>query len=116
MPSLRAQFEPGNKEVRALLARYKKESAAANARDAKMFKTMFAKLAKLPDTDPPPKPAAAADVSDEHNEAVMADAEAADEHKVEASTGHNGLQDVVLEQNGHAEPPAAAPAPMAVDS
>ena len=32
------QAEPGNKEVRALLARYKKESAAANKRDAKMFK------------------------------------------------------------------------------
>lgn len=32
------QAEPGNKEVRSLLARYKKESAAANKRDAKMFK------------------------------------------------------------------------------
>lgn len=78
---------------------------------------MFAKLAKLPDTDPP-RAAAAADGPEpsEAPTAMEAEGIAAEEHKVEATTGLNGLQDTVVEQNGHAEPAAAAPAPMAVDA
>lgn len=101
------QLEPNNKEARALLARYKKESAAANARDAKMFKTMFAKLAKLPDKDPNP---------------------ATVESTEPASNGTDGTADMVAmsaaEQNGAAlqktskqkgHDPALAE-PMAVDA
>ena len=53
MPHLQA--EPSNKDVRALKLRYKKESAAANAKDRAMYARAFQKLAKLPDTDPKPQ-------------------------------------------------------------
>jgi hypothetical protein len=43
------QVEPANKDIRALQVRYKKEAAAANQRDAKMYKSIFEKLAKIPD-------------------------------------------------------------------
>lgn len=43
------QNEPNNKDVRALQVRYKKEAAAANQRDAKMYKNIFEKLAKMPE-------------------------------------------------------------------
>lgn len=49
------QAEPSNKDVRALKLRYKKEAAAANAKDRAMYARAFQKLAKLPDTDPKPQ-------------------------------------------------------------
>ena len=61
LPATCVQLEPQHRDVRALQARYRKESAAANQRDAKMFKAMFAGLAKQPDRQPAlPKVAAAA--------------------------------------------------------
>ena len=48
------QAEPSNKDVRALRLRYKKEAAAANAKDRAMYVRAFQKLAKLPDTDQKP--------------------------------------------------------------
>lgn len=105
------QVEPTNKDIRALLARYKKESAAANQRDAVMYKTMFKKLAKLPDKESKVQSKAA-------DPEVMEDAEAPStsdsENKPEVA---NGLK--TAQQNGHAEAsPAEAPAaePMAVDN
>ncbi|BDA45510.1 Peptidyl-prolyl cis-trans isomerase FKBP62 [Coccomyxa sp. Obi] len=105
------QVEPANKDVRVLLARYKKESAAANQRDAVMYKTMFQKLAKLPDKGPKVQSKAG-------DPEVLEDAEAPStsdsENKPEAA---NGLE--TKQQNGHAEAtPAAAPVaePMAVDN
>ena len=55
-------MEPSNKDVRALKLRYKKEAAAANAKDKAMYQRAFQKLAKMPDTEPKmpdtePKPA-----------------------------------------------------------
>lgn len=50
------QVEPSNKDVRALKLRYKKEAAAANAKDKAMYQRAFQKLAKLPDTEPRPAP------------------------------------------------------------
>ena len=44
------QAEPANKDVRALKTRYKKEAAAANAKDRAMYQRAFQKLAKMPDT------------------------------------------------------------------
>jgi hypothetical protein len=49
------QAKPSNKDVRALKLRYKKEAAAANAKDRAMYARAFQKLAKLPDTDPKPQ-------------------------------------------------------------
>lgn len=46
------QAEPSNKDVRALRTRYKKEAAAANAKDRAMYQRAFQKLAKMPDSDP----------------------------------------------------------------
>ena len=46
------QVEPNNKDVRALKLRYKKEAAAANAKDKAMYQRAFQKLAKMPDTEP----------------------------------------------------------------
>ena len=45
-------MEPNNKDVRALKLRYKKEAAAANAKDKAMYQRAFQKLAKMPDTEP----------------------------------------------------------------
>lgn len=105
------QVEPANKDVRALLARYKKESAAANQRDAVMYKSMFQKLAKLPDKEPKVQSKAA-------DPEVMQDAEAPStfdsENKPQAA---NGLETTL--QNGHAEAtPAEVPAsePMTVNN
>ena len=105
------QVEPANKDVRALLARYKKESAAANQRDAVMYKTMFQKLAKLPDKEPKVQSRTA-------DPEVLEDAEAPStsdsENKPEAANGLKATQ-----QNGHVEatPAEALTAePMAVDS
>ncbi|CAL8470896.1 g10438 [Coccomyxa elongata] len=105
------QVEPANKDVRALLARYKKESAAANQRDAVMYKTIFQKMAKLPDKEPKVQSKAA-------DPEVMEDAEAPStsdsENKPEAA---NGLK--TAQQNGHVEakpPEAPAAEPMAVDN
>jgi len=50
------QVEPNNKDVRALKQRYRKEAAAANAKDKAMYQRAFQKLAKMPDTDPKPEP------------------------------------------------------------
>lgn len=50
------QAEPSNKDVRALKLRYKKEAAAANAKDKAMYQRAFQKLAKMPDTDSKPEP------------------------------------------------------------
>ncbi len=97
--------------MRALLARYKKESAAANQRDAAMYKTMFQKLAKLPDRAPKAESKPAAD-------AAMGDADAPAtsdaDNKPEAANSPEAVH-----MNGHTEKsaPADAPAePMAVDS
>ena len=80
---------------------------------------MFAKLAKLPDTDPPRAAAAADGAAPDEAPAAM-EAEdaptAAEQHKAETAAGLSGLQDTAAEQNGHAQPAAAAPAPMAVDA
>ncbi len=46
------QVEPNNKDVRALKLRYKKEAAAANAKDKAMYQRAFQKLAQMPDTEP----------------------------------------------------------------
>ena len=42
-----AQEEPNNRDVRTLLARYKKEAAAANKRDAKTYANLFQRMARL---------------------------------------------------------------------
>ena len=103
-------MESANRDVRALLARYKKESAAANQRDAAMYKSMFQKLAKLPDREPKVESKAA-------DTAPMDDAETPSdaENQPEAA---NGLEAAC--HNGHADAAAAADAPpaepMAVDS
>ena len=109
--------------MRALLARYKKESAAANQRDAKMFKTMFAKLAKLPDSDAAAGPKVAAAAAAPVSGAEPADGLAS--HPVEVADGGGmeageaaeppELQHGAAQQNGHAHT-QDAPLPMAVDS
>lgn len=102
------KVEPANKDVRALLARYKKESAAANKKDAAMYKSIFQKLAKLPhkDASNAQSKAAAADTA----AAMDADAPSASdaENKPEAANGLDSAQ-----ENGHAEAPAAAVPPAA---
>lgn len=50
------QAEPNNRDVRALKQRYRKEAAAANAKDKAMYQRAFQKLAEMPDTDPKPEP------------------------------------------------------------
>ena len=42
--------------MRALKLRYRKEAAAADAKDKAMYQRAFQKLARLPDTDPKPEP------------------------------------------------------------
>lgn len=115
-----AQLEPANRDVRALQARYRKESAAANQRDARMFKAMFAKMAALPDRDAAPAPPAPA--AEHIPDSAPADGPASHPVDVAAEGGAMGDAAEVLEaqhsapqQNGHAHT-QGAPQPMAVDS
>ena len=56
-------MEPNNKDVRALKQRYRKESAAANAKDKAMYQRAFQKMAQMRDPEPEPeaKPSAKAE-------------------------------------------------------
>ena len=56
-------MEPNNKDVRALKQRYRKEAAAANAKDKAMYQRAFQKLAQMrdPEPEPEPKPSAKAE-------------------------------------------------------
>ena len=109
--------------MRALQAKYRKESAAANQRDAKMFKAMFAGLAKLPDDREPtaPKQAAAAapaPVSGPAGGLASHPVEEADGGAMEAgedAAEAPGLQNGNAQQNGHAHT-QDAPQPMPADS
>lgn len=51
------QLEPGNRDVRALHARFRKESAAASAKEAQFFSKAFRRIAQEPDANPTPTPA-----------------------------------------------------------
>lgn len=51
------QLEPGNRDVRALHARFRKESAAASAKEAQFFSKAFRRIAQEPDANPTPAPA-----------------------------------------------------------
>ena len=60
-PDARAllQLEPGNRDVRALLARFRKESAAASAKEAQFFSKAFRRMAREPKPAAAPAPAPA---------------------------------------------------------
>ena len=55
------QLEPGNRDVRALHARFRKESAAASASEAQFFSKAFQRMAREPEPAAAPAPAPAAD-------------------------------------------------------
>jgi hypothetical protein len=54
------QLEPGNRDVRALHVRFRKESAAASAKEAQFFSKAFQRMAREPVPAPAPAPAPSA--------------------------------------------------------
>lgn len=59
------QLEPGNRDVRSLHVRFRRESAAASAKEAQFFSKAFQRMAREPEPAAAPAPAANG-VSGEH--------------------------------------------------